>query len=127
MRRLTAIFLLSIFLFSNTAIHELGKIGAFLEHFQEHRALDANITLLEFIQIHYFSGNVHDADYARDMQLPFKIIDFAVSGAVFTIPPAAPLVIPSVPLFVKKQIAPCDQSLLPSSPLSDIWQPPKYC
>ncbi len=127
MRRLTAILLLSVFLFSNTPVHELVKIGAFIEHFQEHRAIDANITLLEFLQIHYFSGNVQDEDYARDMQLPFKVLDFSVSGIVFTIPPTAPLVLTTAPISVKKQIAPCDQSLLPFSHLSDIWQPPKYC
>jgi hypothetical protein len=127
MRQCTAIFLLSIFLFSNTEIRELGKIGAFVGHFQEHRAINPDISLLEFIHLHYFNGNVHDEDYARDMQLPFKVIDCAAPTFVCTIPLAAELILAPVPAEAKSSIRPADQSSFLSSYPSDIWQPPKSC
>lgn len=127
MPKCTAAFLLAIFLFSNTHIQELGKIGAFIGHFQEHRIENPEITLLEFIQIHYFNGNVHDEDYDRDMQLPFKVLDSAAPGIAFTLPSVAIVLLPPAFAVAKKKLRFHDQSTLPSSHLSDIWQPPKSC
>jgi hypothetical protein len=127
MRKGTAIFFLSIFLFSNTEVHELGKIGAFINHYQEHRSADPAITLLEFIHIHYFNGNIHDEDYDRDMQLPFKVIDCAAPGIVFTLP--SDVVLALTPPFptLKNKACFSNQPAFQSSHLSDIWQPPKSC
>jgi hypothetical protein len=127
MRKCTAILLLSIFLFANTEIHELGKIGAFIGHFQEHRSADPEISLLEFIHLHYFNGNVHDEDYARDMQLPFKVIDCAAPAFVFMMPLEAELTLSPVLAEVERSVLPAQQSSFLSSYPSDIWQPPKSC
>ncbi|MBL0099503.1 MAG: hypothetical protein IPP49_05115 [Saprospiraceae bacterium] len=34
------------------------------------------MTIGEFLDMHYMHGVVFDADYEKDMQLPFKVIDF---------------------------------------------------
>lgn len=127
MRKCTAIFLLSIFIFSNTEFHELGKIGAFIGHFHEHCADNPKTTLLSFIQLHYFSGITHDEDYSRDMQLPFKAIDCTAPGIVFTLPQETFLALPPTLFEVKNKVTPHDQAIHASSHLSDIWQPPKSC
>lgn len=127
MRKLAASFFLIVYLFANTELHELTKFGALVDHYAQHKEEDPDMTLLDFLVIHYFSGNIVDADYAQDMQLPFKATD--CSNSIPSLPHALPdfcdLSIhtqpesSSVPLY--------DQTLLPSMHLSDIWQPPKAC
>jgi len=34
--------------------------------------LQSELSLFEFIEIHYMSGEVYDDDYSKDMELPFK-------------------------------------------------------
>ena len=75
MKRVAAILFLSIMLLSQTELHQILKFPVFVQHYFEHQAEDPNITLSQFIVLHYFSGNPVDDDYARDMQLPFKSND----------------------------------------------------
>lgn len=127
MRKATALFMLAVFLFSNTELHELGKVRAFIGHFREHRAADPEISVLGFIQLHYFNGGVRDEDYDRDMQLPFKAIDCTVSGAVFTLPQHIPWT-PQPPVQTGRHVLlPITPQYTPSAHLSTIWQPPKSC
>lgn len=125
MHKSIAIFLLSVFIFSNTELRELGKIGALVGHYQEHKNNDAKITFLEFIHLHYFSGFVRDDDFNRDQQLPFKVIDCAAPGIVLTLPPVAILELKTPELVVSNKILPQTQSFSSSCHFSDIWQPPK--
>ena len=127
MRRFIAHILLFVFLFANTELHEFAKLGAFVGHFMEHRQEDKNLGLVEFIVIHYFSGNVVDADYSRDMQLPFKTIDCNNSIPTCTLPQADYWEFTPITFLEPRPLLPYDQSALPSSYLADIWQPPKSC
>jgi hypothetical protein len=114
-------------LFSQTSLQELGKIGAFMSHFTEHKAADPEMSVVDFIVIHYFSGNVQDADYDRDMQLPFKTLDFPSAISLFT-PPFAEIPNLCMPPFAVKQKTKFGEQYLPlSAHLSDIWQPPQGC
>lgn len=127
MRRFAASLLLFTYLFANTELHELAKIGAFIEHYAQHKTEDASLSLFNFIIIHYFSGNVVDADYAQDNQLPFKATDCsnAIPSIPITLPDFADLPYPEQ---IESSALPIyDQSMLPSQHLSDIWQPPKAC
>jgi len=127
MRRLAASLLLFAYLFANTELHELAKIGAFMEHYAQHQKEDKDLNLLDFIVLHYFSGNVVDDDYAEDMQLPFKTADCNNSSPTITI--SLPDIFVSQPaIFLESAGLPAyDQSVLPTSHSADIWQPPKAC
>jgi hypothetical protein len=126
-QRRSAYFLLFLFLLSNTCLRELGKIGMLYDHFQEHQVNNPSITVSEFIAIHYFSGNVKDEDYSRDMQLPFKILHSAVPTFDCTQPQMGmpSLKPPTTPL--NHKIIPQKQSAISPSHCADIWQPPKSC
>ncbi len=127
MRRITAYFFLFVYLFANTELHQLAKVGAFVAHFAEHQKEDKDITLIEFIQIHYFSRNVMDADYEQDMKLPFKTTDCINFSPTHTLPLPVFFTLQQV-FFIESAGLPLyDQSALPSSRLADIWQPPKAC
>jgi hypothetical protein len=130
LKKLTTIFFLAVYLFATTDTYQLLKLPVVFQHFTEHRAEDKRISFLEFLDIHYMHGSPKDADYDRDMQLPFKK---ACPDCVFSITTAA-----FVPLttsfsidrhFVQqnqKKVIPQDQTLT-SSYLASIWQPPKCC
>lgn len=72
-----------MYLISFTGAREILKISDFIEHYQEHKLENPNITMSSFIVIHYLSGSKKDKDYQEDMKLPFKTHDFSATS--FTI------------------------------------------
>lgn len=77
MKKLISIFLICIYLVSFTEAKEILKLPAFVEHFNEHKSENKNITVFKFIVMHYLSGSKKDKDYQEDMKLPFKTHDFS--------------------------------------------------
>ena len=77
MKKLISIFLICIYLVSFTEAKEILKLSAFVEHFNEHKSENKNITVFKFIVMHYLSGSKKDKDYQEDMKLPFKTHDFS--------------------------------------------------
>jgi hypothetical protein len=106
--------------------HELLKLPAFIKHFIEHKKENKNITLIEFMHIHYAQGNVMDKDHDRDMQLPFKSEEACLpAGSVAFVPFSIPeFSFHSYPVVIN-QIPVTDVSFESFQSLSNIWQPPK--
>lgn len=128
MKKITAIFFLSIYLFSTTEAHQLLKIPVIFQHFKEHKKEDKGITFLKFLDMHYMHGSPVDDDYDRDMQLPFKtsldcisVISPGFVPVSLEIPLAKPVEIPE-----KNHIL-YQQGDILSPYLSCIWQPPRSC
>ena len=128
MKRNIAIFLLSVYLFSTTEARELLKLPVVFMHYQEHKVLNKDLTILEFLDIHYMHGSPHDDDYDRDMQLPFKT---PIPSTVITLN-----FVPPLPFFFcmkkvlsveKKQRLPYTNSRYSYHFHSSIWQPPRAC
>ncbi|MEP7109119.1 MAG: hypothetical protein ABI760_14090 [Ferruginibacter sp.] len=77
--------------------------------------------------MHYMHESPKDADYDKDMQLPFKTCGDISSIATAFVPLmllisiARPIEIPEKKKFISR-----DQ-FITSSYLSNIWQPPKSC
>lgn len=90
-------FLLGSYLLVSTPAVELLKLPVLVEHYVEHRAESPEMGFWEYLSLHYFSGIEYDADYARDMQLPFKSISLASVLLLALQPPAEedwPLTLP---------------------------------
>ena len=64
--------LLIIYLFSALQLNEYLKIPILVDHFYEHQNENPKISLVEFLLEHYAHDDVLDADYDKDMKLPFK-------------------------------------------------------
>jgi hypothetical protein len=60
-----------------TELHQLLKVPILIQHYLEHKTETPSITFIQFLSLHYRSEPVFDADYRRDMQLPFKTADCA--------------------------------------------------
>ena len=98
-----------------------------VEHFIEHRHENKDITLYQFLYIHYAMGDVKDADYDKDMKLPFKSHDNCVANVVTVYPPVQKIsIIEPVP-FSEKHHFYFSETFIPSLFLANIWQPPRFC
>ncbi|MCK6691317.1 MAG: hypothetical protein L6Q97_04370 [Thermoanaerobaculia bacterium] len=116
-RRIGYWLLLCMFTASATPVGELLKLPVLIEHLREHRQETPDMTLIGFFVLHYFSGDVRDADYERDMQLPFKTVE--LSGLTLATAPAEP-----APVAPSLTPAPACRKCLP--PLALLCPPVPY-
>lgn len=72
-------FLLFLLLFqfsTNSELsNQLGKFPVLLEHFQEHKSLNKEVSLTDYLAMHYWGNDLNDDDDERDNALPFKSLD----------------------------------------------------
>jgi hypothetical protein len=74
MKKNIALFFLFAYLFSTTHTIEFLKIPILLSHYKEHKGENKNLSFFDFLVIHYGNGFPKDADFDKDMKLPFKSI-----------------------------------------------------
>ena len=98
-----------------------------VEHFIEHRHENKNITLYQFLYMHYAMGDVHDADYAKGMKLPFKTHDNCLASIINVYLPSQKVDITKPVQFIENQHFKRQEIFLQSTFLSNIWEPPKIC
>lgn len=123
-----AILILSIYLCTITEAHELLKLPVIFQHFIEHQTKDNNITVFQFLKIHYGQTDVKDDDYARDMQLPFKTTgEFFTSSVSPFVPLNSIIVLPYPSVFSENQYKSHHPLKFYSNYQVNIWQPPKFC
>ncbi|MBS1977188.1 MAG: hypothetical protein JST46_07435 [Bacteroidetes bacterium] len=125
MKRKLAIALTCVYLLTATELNQIWKLPIFISHFLEHRTENSGITLVEFITLHYFSGDPRDSDFARDEQLPFRDNSHSLIGSIFTIVPASAGVSYSTVFLYNISFIPKTQDGKPSHSLTEIWQPPR--
>lgn len=124
MRRFIAISFLSLLLLTNTELCQLLKFPVLIEHYQEHKAMYKGISFFDFLSMHYFNENPKDADYHRDMQLPFKAVENHTNVSVF-IPSVQSFELDKIFNSIKQSFVPQNKDFYYSSYLNNIWQPPK--
>ena len=121
------ISILSVYLISTTELYQLVKLPMLVEHFNEHKGQDKDITLWDFLCMHYAHGDVKDADHDKDMKLPFKSHDGCFSSSVIAYIPKDFPTIAKPAHSISKTFSVFDEQFLTSSFLDCIWQPPKNC
>lgn len=108
-----------------TELHQLLKLPILVEHFREHRRLDAGITLLDFLKEHYQGHTVRDNDYQRDMQLPFKTTDCVTTISIVCEEPVA-YEVDRVMAEVNKEFNLHPEYFPSRQALDNIFQPPRF-
>ena len=97
-----------------------------IEHFMEHQEENSNMTLWKFLYVHYASGDVKDADYDKDMKLPFKSHENCVMAiSNIFLPLSGQISISQPAAFLQKKNFVRKDRFINSSFLSNIWQPPR--
>jgi len=115
-------------LFATTELNQLLKLPLLAEHFIEHREENKHLSLWQFLCSHYAYGDVRDADYDKDMKLPFKSHEncvASISTAYILLMERFSITKPF--LFSKKKSFITKGRFLLFSYLSNIWQPPRSC
>jgi hypothetical protein len=121
MKRVAAILFLWIYLVANTELHQFLRLPVFFAHYQEHRAENPYINLIDFISQHYFADT---NNVGKDDQLPFKDKCPEVSLSIAMPPEILPET--TLPDFtVAKNIVMFKTPFIASSFHFSIWQPPR--
>ena len=123
MRKAVTILFLSIYMLSATEISQLFKLPKLIEHVNAHQ-----LSLWEFLCMHYGQGNVFDTDYNEDMKLPFKMENNTTaltSSAYFPLLSTVNIIVPTE--YTEKNNYVVTEQFILSCYLSNIWQPPKSC
>jgi hypothetical protein len=128
-KKLFSLSFLTIYLFSTTQFCELLKMPILIEHYQEHKQENQALSLLGFLEMHYAHGSPKDADYDKDMKLPFKSCSpSSISTISFYTPFPEFKQQPPLVYYENEQQQFSDYSFSYSSSfLSTIWQPPRAC
>lgn len=122
MRKACALFLLLLYLLTNTEMHQFVRLPILLDHYQEHRALKNDISFLEYLSLHYFTYDEHNHNH---QDLPFKHGHCTVIHMVLAVVPnVTPADFNAEEPVHNENISPEPQFHF-SSLLASIWQPPK--
>lgn len=127
MKKYVSIVLLFFYVFSMTEVHQLLKTPELVKHFLEHKNEDKGLTLISFLKMHYLNGFTKDADFEKDMKLPFKASQDNCFSFVVVLPTSEKFELSTDsslfelhrPNIIQKR------QIFISNYLSAIWQPPK--
>ena len=112
---------------SFTPMKEMIKVPLLLVHYYEHLDESPNMTIGEFLDMHYMHGVVFDADYEKDMQLPFKVIDFTgLPLFVFNEFKVLDIGSNETSFFVKTKINASYRFNLSDAKIQGIFHPPRF-
>jgi hypothetical protein len=126
MKQHVAKLLVFLCLISFTPMKEVVKVPLLLVHYYEHLDEMPDMTIGDFFDMHYMHGIVFDADYEKDMQLPFKVIDFtSVPLFVFNEFKVLDILSNETSFFVKNKINSNYRFYLSDAKLKGIFHPPQ--
>ncbi len=127
LKKIISIFFLAVYLLSTTQLSELLKLPVLVQHYMEHKQENKDLSFLGFLEIHYAHGSPKDADYDKDMKLPFKTITNSNIAAISFCTPIPNYKQAPVIYFKNSKQQFSDYSFTCSSAfLSSIWQPPRF-
>ena len=113
---------------TTTELSEFMKMPLLVTHFMEHKSLNAGVTVMDFLHMHYNQGDLKDADYDKDQQLPFKSHEGCINLSILICILHSNDSYLTIPIAHKedKKVLP-EITYISSAFLSSIWQPPKSC
>jgi hypothetical protein len=123
MKRAIPILFLLAYVGASTELHQLLRLPVFFEHYIEHKALNPEIGLVEFVVIHYL--DTKSPDYKMDQQLPFKNAKCPEVSISFALPPDGPAETQIDIVHLSRERIIVKALFIPSSVLFSIWQPPR--
>lgn len=129
MKKIVSIFFVTLFLFSTTELAELFRIPALLVHFVEHKEESPDISLIDFLELHYnlqLADHHHEKGSDDHKNLPFN--GPHVSMTVFVSTHSFVLKLKNIQEDENKlKTQPSDDQFSENTYLSSIWEPPKFC
>jgi len=127
-RKISAFIFLTVYLFTASAAMELFKLPVLISHYNDHREEKKDMTLSNFLILHYFYEDGTDQDVQEDNKLPFKSLEDANSVSFISLsPPDLPECLTNTNEMPGHVFGIYTNPLLPFQYLISIWQPPRHC
>lgn len=124
LKKFVSILLLGVMLLSSSEFDQLVKIPALLEHFQEHRASDKNLSFISFIILHYQTDFAQGEQDSKHQDLPFKSHECHNFSHLMVMDHCAAYSQPSF-TSVSNDAPEQRQAFYHSESVASIWQPPQ--
>ena len=126
MKKITVLFLLSVYVFSATDLKEFFKLNVLSQHFEETKQLDNSVTFLDFLVMHYVTDDGNSNDNDTDEKLPFKSADVHSTVNFVSIPyQFISLAFTSFP-DSKSYFFHHDDSFIVTNYQALVWHPPQF-
>ncbi|WP_051190385.1 hypothetical protein [Kaistella palustris] len=125
MKKWIVYLFLFAYLSTFTEVNQLTKLPNLIEHYVSHKSENPELSLADFLIIHYVDEQQLDADYRQDMKLPFKTHDFSSVSVTPNVPPEKQLLKIERLIFVEESTNFCYSDHRYPSILIPIWEPPK--
>lgn len=126
MKTVIARILIVLCLFTFKPFKEVIKAPLLLIHFLEHVQDKPGMSFAEFFDGHYMQGIVLDDDFEKDMQLPFKGVDFThLPVFVFSETKLFPIFKKVQTCYLQSKLPVTSEFILTDANLKGIFHPPK--
>jgi hypothetical protein len=126
-KKILSTLLLAVYLFAATDTHELLKFPFLVKHYYEHKLDNKNLTVVNFIVMHYHAEDGTDKDAAKDKKLPFKSPQHAATAGFISFTPTTFFQIEKPEKETSLAYALTKNVFCTSRYLAAIWQPPRTC
>lgn len=130
MKKMFAIFFLSVYLISTTELSQLLKFPVLVEHYIAHKDKNPKISVVDFLVLHYnnhLENHPQDDDYDQDQKLPFIVHTDVLSFCFVYTAPLSFDIKGVFPVNRKSKVLSFDDNFSENNFLSSIWQPPRFC
>lgn len=101
------------------------KLPVLFAHYHEHQLRNTNISVMEFLCMHYWGQDANDDDNDRDMQLPYKTVNIhTVTHSFIPLEKVASFYVQDVPL--TQTVYPLlTNNDTPDPALASLFRPPQ--
>lgn len=111
---------------NNLFFQELVKLPVLFQHYSEHKQLDEQIGMLDYLAMHYLGKDHNDNDQKRDADLPFKSIKLQHSITfTYLLPQVSEHLTSDSSIFIEK-ISDRLKNLISDPHFQTLFKPPLY-
>lgn len=123
MKRFLVQLVIFLLIGESTGLFQLAKLPFLYKHYIEHKDLNEQLRLVDYLVMHYWGDDMNDDDDEKDMQLPFK--RYEVAGPVFLFVKESKVVI-GRQVWVVETDFPCEQPECYFNPAGkSLFRPPR--
>lgn len=124
MKRKLAYVVIGLMLCTHTEFGQFFRVAFLVQHYYQHVERDHSLSLVSFLEMHYWGTDIADDDQEQDQQLPFK--SFAINlYQVFLIPARYSCQTPALLRSSRTFFLP-GKAGLPNGYLHELLKPPRY-
>ena len=124
LKRFLLHIILAIVIIDTSPLYQILKVPSLIRHFTEHKALNQNISFVDFLEMHYWGEDLDDNDDEKDMQLPFKKFEIHQVN-VLPIPHASSFYFKSKVWPLKVDYGPDKPQVQYHAALGSLFRPPR--